>query len=121
MWDVKKMRNTLLQLGQRARWECLQTEQSTEGSAEEREEERDVEDEEKLWLAVKIICHDVHDTGIPTQVLISSLSHTSRRGSYFRRQAGCTVRTGRVIIPVIVLNHLTEIAAVSTITVLING
>lgn len=37
----------------------------------------------------------------PREVLISSLRLTSRRGSYFRQRAGSTVRTGRVVFPII--------------------
>lgn len=64
--------------------------------------------EQQLWPAVKISYHNVHDTGIPTQVLISSLGHTSRRGSYFRQRAGSTVHTGRVVFPVIAPSHFDD-------------
>lgn len=51
--------------------------------------------EKQRWPAVKISCHIAHDCGILTLVLISSVSHASRRGLIFNsRQAAARMGGG---------------------------
>lgn len=86
VWDVEKAENILM-----AARAGGQTKMPLDGTKHGQREgwKKGKERRRKGWrggeLAVKIICHMLHDTGIPTPVLISSPSHTSRRErSYFR-------------------------------------
>lgn len=71
-------------------------------------------------MAVKIICHSIHEPGILAQALISNLSHTSRR-KLLILDSKVEVLYTPFFPTQPKANLVAEIAVVSTNTVLING